>query len=171
MPGDEIGMMLHRGDENLVARFDVRITPTAGHQVDAGGAARSEDDFACVPRANESSDFLARFLVLLGTAFAKRVDAAVDVGIIALVNSAKHLDDLPRPLRAGCVVQEDERAVAVDHLLEDWKVRPQSCRQELRRIKHDAPLPTCWRFDRTHSITPSQTIVSTTEIRRTQRRK
>ena len=102
---------------------DVGVAPTAGHQVDAGGGAGGEDDFAGVLGADERADFFAGLFVLLGAAFAERVDAAVDVGVIALVHAAEHVDHLPRPLRAGGVVEEDERVIAVDGLLQDRESR------------------------------------------------
>ncbi len=56
--------------------------------------------------ADEVADLFAGFFVLLGAAFAERVDAAVDVGVVALVDAAEDFDHLPRPLRAGGVVEE-----------------------------------------------------------------
>ena len=98
-------------------RFHVCVAPAAGDQVDAGGRAGREDDFAGMLGADEVADFFAGFFVLLGAAFAERVDAAVDVGVIALVDAAEDFDHLPRALRAGGVVEEDERMIAVDVLL------------------------------------------------------
>ena len=136
LPGHEVGVVLHRGDEDFVAGSDVRIAPTAGHQVDAGGRAGREDDFAGISAPMKARDFFAGFLVLLGAALAERVDAAVDVGVIALVHAAEHLDHLPRPLRAGGVVEKHQRPVAVDRLLQDRKIlahRRQSFDDQPRR--------------------------------------
>ena len=69
-------------------RLHVGVAPTAGDEVDAGGGAGREDDFAGVLGADEGADFFAGFFVLLGAAFAERVDAAVDVGVVALVDAA-----------------------------------------------------------------------------------
>ena len=68
------------------------------------------------------ADFFAGLFVLLGAALAERVDAAVDVGVVALVDAAEDVDHLPRPLRAGGVVEKHERLIAVDGLLQDREV-------------------------------------------------
>ncbi len=64
--------------------------------------------------ADEVADFFAGLFVLLGAAFAERMDAAVDVGVIVLVHAAEDVDHLPRALRAGGVVEKHERVIAVD---------------------------------------------------------
>ena len=50
----------------------------------------------------------------------------MDVGVVVLVDAAEHVDHLPRPLRAGGVVEEDERVIAVDELREDREVVAQA---------------------------------------------
>ena len=117
LPGHEVRVVLHRGDEDFVAGLHVRVAPTAGDQVDAGGRAGREDDLAGVLGADEVADLLAGLFVLLGAALAERVDAAVDVGVVALVDAAEDVDHLPRPLRAGGVVEKHQRLIAVDVLL------------------------------------------------------
>ena len=82
--------------------------------------------------ADERPDFFAGFFVLLGAAFAERVDAAMDVGVVAFVHAAEDVDHLPRPLRAGGVVEEHERLIAVDVLLQDREVVAQRGGQKLR---------------------------------------
>ena len=77
------------------------------------------------PGSDECPRFLARFLVLLRASLAERVDAAVDVGVVPLVHAAKHLDHLPRSLRAGRVIQKYQRPVAMYHLLEDGEILAQ----------------------------------------------
>ena len=84
--------------------------------------------------ADERADLFAGFFVLLGAALAERVDAAVDVGVVALVDAAEDFDHLPRPLRAGGVVEKHERLIAVDGLLQDGKVVAQRRREQLRAI-------------------------------------
>src|SRR6476469_2562519 len=99
-------MMFHRGDKDFVTRFDVRIAPTAGNEIDASRSSGCEYDFERFFGADESADFFAGVFVLLGAAFAERVDAAVDVGIIPFVHAAEDIDHLPRSLGAGSVIEE-----------------------------------------------------------------
>ena len=122
LPRHEIRVVLHRGEQDFVAGSHVGVAPTAGHRVDAGRRAGREDDFAGVLGADERPDLLAGLFVLLGAPLAERVDAAVDVGVVVLVDAAQHVDHLPRPLRAGRVVEKHQRPVAVHRLLEDRKI-------------------------------------------------
>ena len=119
-------------------RFDVCVAPAAGDQVDAGGRAGGEDDFAGVLGADEVADFFAGFFVLLGAAFAERVDAAVDVGVVALVHAAEDVDHLPRALGAGGVVEKDERVIAVDVLLRGSGSRRAARRAAAASDRYDA---------------------------------
>src|SRR5262245_53354339 len=122
LPWNQVGVVLHRGDNDFVAALHIDVAPAAGNQVDTSGGARREDALAGMLGTDEIADLLACFLVLLGCALAERVDTTVNVGVIALVHATQHLDYLPRPLGAGGVIEEDERPIAVDFLLKNRKV-------------------------------------------------
>src|SRR4051794_24472217 len=111
--------MFHRRDENLVATLYVGVAPAASDQVDAGGSARSEDDFARMLSPNKVANLFAGFFVLLGAPFAQRMNAAMDIRIIALIYATQHFNDLPRPLSARGVIEKYKGAVAVDRLRKD----------------------------------------------------
>ena len=66
----------------------------------------------------------SRRLVLVGRPLAELVDAAMDVGTVALVVGDDGVDDLPRRLRGRGVVQVDQPA-AVHLLAQGWEVRAQ----------------------------------------------
>ena len=44
LPGDEIRVMLHLGEQDLVARLDVRVAPAPRHGIDARGGPVGEND-------------------------------------------------------------------------------------------------------------------------------
>src|SRR5260370_7413974 len=46
LPGDDIGVMLHGGDEDFVAGLDLAAAESRGHEVDALGRSADEDNFA-----------------------------------------------------------------------------------------------------------------------------
>ena len=140
LPGHEVGVVLHRGEEDFVAGLHVGIAPTAGDEVDAGGRAGGEDDFRALFGADEGADLFAGLFVQLGAPIAERVDAAMDVGVVAFVDASEDFDHLPRALRAGGVVEKDERVIAVDVLLQDRKVVAQ------RRRAAAWNGSTAWRF-------------------------
>ena len=54
------------------------------------------------------------------------VDAAMDVRVMLLVCIDHRLDDLPRPLRGGGVVEIDQGNVVVDFAGENGKVGPKN---------------------------------------------
>ena len=60
--------------------------------------------------------------VLFGAQLAQRVDSAVDVGVGPLVDAAEGVDHLPRPLRAGGVVEKREPLMIADFLAENREV-------------------------------------------------
>ena len=50
LPGHDVRVVLEAGDEDLVARADVRAAVGLGHEVDGLGGAAQEDDFVRLAR-------------------------------------------------------------------------------------------------------------------------
>ena len=124
-------MVLHRGEQDLVAGLQLASPQLrATRLMLAVVPGVKMISLACFG-ADERPHLLAGLFVLLGAPLAERVDAAVDVGVVALVDAAQHVDHLPRPLRAGRVVEKHQRPVAVHHLREDRKIVAQRRRQQL----------------------------------------
>ena len=69
-------------------------------------------------------DSLAGGFVSGGGGLGKAVDAAVDVGIDALVVVAGRIEDAERFLRSGGVIEIDER-LPVDFLIQDGELFPE----------------------------------------------
>ena len=44
LPGDDVGMMFERREENAVVRPEIRLAPALGDEVDPLGRAADEDD-------------------------------------------------------------------------------------------------------------------------------
>ncbi len=101
-----------------------RRPPALRDQVDALGGAAHEDDLLRRAGVEEAPHRLARRLVGVGGAGGQRVGGAVDVGVLVLVEAREAVDDRPRLLGGGGVVEPDERA-AVDALREDREVAPE----------------------------------------------
>ena len=96
LPGDDVGVVLHLGDEHLVALADVAPAPRVGHQVDRLGGVEGEDRARRLP-VDESGDALARALEGVGRLARQLVDAAVDRRVGAAAGSGPS----PRPPGAG----------------------------------------------------------------------
>ncbi len=122
LPRDDVGVVLHLGDDDLVAGLE-RMGEGVRHQAQAVGGPAREDDLLAMTRADELLHAVARQLVQLGRLLAERVDRPMDVGVAALVVAHHGLDDLPRLLAGGRGVEVDH-AVAIDHPVEDGKVGP-----------------------------------------------
>ena len=99
--------------------------------------------------------------VLLGAAFAERVDAAMDIGVVAFVDPGDHVDHLPGTLRAGGVVEKHQR-MSVEHVvIEDRKVVAERLGQESRLVNgfygtHDLAHLRNWGMDCRLQYLPEQ---------------
>ena len=108
VPGHDIGVMLHLGDDDLVARPD-RLAETRRHQIDRLGPTLGPDDLIRAFGIQEPRHGLARRLEGLGRLIGQGVQAAVDVGVGVLHRRRQGVDHRPRLLRRGGRVQIDER--------------------------------------------------------------
>ena len=121
LPRDEVGVVLHLGGEDDVAGFEVRAGPTVRDNINALGRAARENNFRGVGGVDEFRDPCARAFVGVGRAHRERVEAAVDVAIVALVVVDERVDHGARLLGGGPVVEIDE-GLAVDLLVQNREV-------------------------------------------------
>ena len=112
LPGDDVGVMLHDGEDDFVAVFE-EGTEAGGHEVDCLGGAAGEDDFAGGGGVNVSADALAGGLHHRRGLLGYGEDATVDVGLVLIVHIVDGLDHATRGLGCGGIVEVDERT-AVD---------------------------------------------------------
>jgi hypothetical protein len=92
LPGHEVGVVLELGREHDVAGLEVGVAPAAGDEVDALGGAAREDDLGGIGGVDELRDAGAGALVGIGRAHRERVQAAVDVAVVALVVVHERVD-------------------------------------------------------------------------------
>jgi hypothetical protein len=98
-------VVLHARDDHLVALLQACAPPAGGDQVDPLRRPAREQNALLVGRVDERSHLAAGLLVGVGGDLAEVVDAAVDVGVLLLVVAAHRVNDLPRLLRRGAVVE------------------------------------------------------------------
>ena len=122
LPRDEVCVVLHLGEDDLVAAADVLAAPRIRDEVDRLGRVAGEDDLVAVRRVDEPPDAGAGLLVLGRRLLADRVDAAMDVGVVLAVVVGQRIDDDRRLLAGRRGVEVDQR-VPVDLLLEDRERR------------------------------------------------
>ncbi len=125
MPRHDVGMVLHHGEHDLVARLDQRREIGVAHEVDRLGAAAREDDLVRVAGVEELLHADARFFVALGRRAREIVHAAVHIRIFAGGEIVHGIQHVVRLLRRGRVVEIDE-LLAVHLAREDREVVAQS---------------------------------------------
>ncbi len=133
LPGHEIGVVLHLGDDDLVAGADPEtlgvgaggrgVAHRIGHEVDALGGVLDEDDL--VGRsADERSDPGAGGLVEVGRLLGKLVRSAVHGRVVPRVELALGVEHLQRLLRRRSGVEIDQRVPVAHGTTQDREVRP-----------------------------------------------
>ncbi len=132
LPGHQVGMVLHLGDDDLVARTETEplrlgaggggIAHRVGDEVQRLGGVLGEDDLVTPGRADEGGDPVASGLVQRGRLLGQHVDAAVDVGVVQLVVVPLGVEDGRGLLRAGRAVEVDQRPAVVDTPGQDREV-------------------------------------------------
>ena len=126
LPGHDVGVVLHGGDHNLIAGLDVPAAVCVGDQVDALGSAPHKDNLAPIGSVDEALYLDPRLFVMPRGALAQFVYAAMDVGIIHLVELVHRVEHHLRFLGGGGVVQIDQR-FAVDALVQYREVLASAC--------------------------------------------
>ena len=117
-------MVLHAGDDDLVAGPDVLAAVGLGDEVDGLGGAAHVDELVVLGGVDEAADLAAGGLVVVGGVLAQGVDAAMDVGILGRVVVDQRVNNALGLLAGGRVVQVDE-GMSVDFLVENGEVLAQ----------------------------------------------
>ncbi len=108
MPRNDVGMMLHDGEDNLVARLNPG-GERRGDKVDAFRRPLGVYDIFCRRRVEECSDFLTRGLIGLGGLVRQGVNATMHIGICRARLVCDLVDHRIRFLRTGSIVQIHQR--------------------------------------------------------------
>ena len=121
LPRDNVGVVFHRGDHDLVALSDGRPPKRARHQVNPFRAASREDNLGVIFGAHEGGQRVPRRFVRIRRLLTQKVHTPVDVRVFLLVVRAEPVDHCLRLLRRRGVVEVDERT-SVHLLVQCWEV-------------------------------------------------
>ena len=137
LPGDEVGVVRHDGDGNLVAGLEHVRGKALGYDVQGFARVAAKDDLvgagatALVHGADELGDLGADLRDGLGRLDGERVQAAQRVGVHRLIEGLLRLEHAGGTLSGGAAVQEGEfgvlseqREVALEGIEFDIDARP-----------------------------------------------
>ena len=108
LPRDDVGVVFHAGDDDFVAGFEKLATERGGNKIDALGGATGEDYLGMAAGVDEGLDFTANLFVAFGGLGGEVMRPAVDVAVEGEVVVGEGVDDLPRFLSCGGIVEIDK---------------------------------------------------------------
>ena len=137
LPGHDIGVVLQRGDQNLVAGLQPFAAQALRHQVDAFGGALGEDHFLA-GGVDERRQVRAGRLEAGRGVVAEIVRRPVHVAVHGAVVLTHRVDHHLRFLGGGGVIQVHQR-LAVDLLVQHRELRAQGVHVQAHAASSSAP--------------------------------
>ena len=105
LPGDEVGVVLHLRQQDLIPGRDVGPAPTVGHQVDGFGSVAYVNHPGRVGGIDKAGNPPPGIFIGVGRVLAQTVNATMDIGMGLAVVGVHCLNDRQRLLRRGCTIQ------------------------------------------------------------------
>ena len=107
LPGEDVGMVLHNGNQDLIPFPDVGHAPGVGHQIDGFGSVSGEDDLTVLRRPDKGRRGMPGLFIAVGRFHAPGVEAPQRIGVAGIIERG-HFREYPgRPLGGGRVVKID----------------------------------------------------------------
>ena len=123
MPGNDVGMVFHHAQHDLVPGPKPRRRPGVGHKVDAVRRAGGKDHLARIGGAKEPRDDPPHRFIPVGRKIGKVMQAPVNIGIFIRIPTDDRVDHHLGFLRRSPIVQIDQR-LAVHLAPEDREIQP-----------------------------------------------
>ena len=124
LPRNDVGVVFHPRDEDLVPFGDVRIAPGRRHEVHRLGGPACEDDLFNAARIHELLDRLAGAFPHRGRFGTDSMSAAVHIRVVHRIVAVDRVDHHPRFLRRRRIVQIHQGLITVDGAEEDRELFP-----------------------------------------------
>ena len=109
LPGNDVAMVLHGGDDDLIARLHLTFGKRRGQKVDAFGRTTGKDDFGRATGVDETAHRLARSLVKFRGLLGKEMHSAMHIGIHGIVFVGDGFHYTSGFLCGSSIVQIDQR--------------------------------------------------------------
>ena len=107
LPWDDIGMVLHVRDHDLITFIDKLIPKTAGYPIQACRRTTSEQHFVGFFGLNKMANFFPRGFIRMGRPFRQCMNATVNVGIVLMIIGSDRLQNGFRLLGGGSIIKID----------------------------------------------------------------
>ena len=111
LPRDQVGVVLHDGNDDLVTGLEHRGRKALGDQVERLARVAGEDDLVGLGSADDVSDLLTHLRDGIGGLDGQRVQAAQRVGVHTLVEVAFGVKHAGGALRSGGAIEEGDLGV------------------------------------------------------------
>ena len=117
LPADDVGVMFHIGDNNLIALAEKCLAERIGHEIDALGCTTGENDFGTLLRMDKPLHTLTRSFVQIGGILTQEMNTSMHIGIVMQISVCQLVDDAERLLSSSPVVEINKR-LAVNRTIE-----------------------------------------------------
>ncbi len=114
LPGDEVRVVLHLGDEYLIAGEEDRAAVGEGDEIERIGSPFGEDDLITAGGVEEALSGASGLVVLLCGEKGGAVDGAMDGGALFVVVALERVDDRTRFLARSGRVEIDQIRVVLE---------------------------------------------------------
>ena len=125
LPGNDVGVVLHPGDQHFVTRSEPYLAQACGNEIDRLGGSPGKDDFVGPRRIDVIAHLVPGALVGVRGTLAQLVHAPVYVGVVAPFVGNHGIDHGLGPLRRGGAVQVGQRLAV--HLLKQRREVGTAC--------------------------------------------
>ncbi len=125
LPGNDIGMVFNRGNQNFLSRLDEGTRKRRSNQINRFRRAPRKDDFGSRCRIEQFGHLAAGFIEGDGRLFAQAVNAPSHGTIFVTIVIRNAIDNGLRLLRGGRVIEVNER-LTIDFLAQYRKILAQT---------------------------------------------
>src|ERR1019366_4968202 len=125
MPWNDIGVVLHDREDDLVALLDEGLAEGGSDQIDRFGRRFREDDLVYRAGVEEGAHAFPRRLIGFRRGIGEMMQTAMNIGVFVIGRVDHAVDDFPRFLRRRGIIEVNQR-LAMDLGRKDWEILAQT---------------------------------------------